>query len=62
MDFGAAMQKVLAGKKITRLEWDNNEFYGFLNAGILSIHKPDGKNYQWVVNDGDLTGTDYVVI
>ncbi len=62
MDFFEAMKKVAEGKKIHRLDWENKEFYGFLNGGILSLHKPDGKNYQWVVNDGDIAGTDYIIL
>jgi len=62
MDFPDAIREVIAGKKIYKAEWENKEFYGFLNGNVLSIHKPDGKNYQWVINDGDLMGNDWIVI
>ena len=62
MTFPEAMKEVIDGKKVHKLEWENKEFYGFLNAEFLSLHKPDGKNYQWIVNDGDMMGTDWIVI
>ena len=62
MDFATALKEVLNGKKIHKLEWKDEGFYGFLNEEILSLHKPDGNNYQWIINKGDLEGTDYVVI
>ena len=62
MTFPEAIKEVIEGKKIHKLEWENKEFYGFLDADKLSLHKPDGKNYQWLVNDGDLLGTDWIVI
>lgn len=62
MTFNEAIKEVIDGKKIHKLEWENKEFYGFLNDEWLSLHKPDGKNYQWIINDGDLKGTDWIVI
>lgn len=62
VDFPTIMKDIIAGKKITRMEWANIEYYGFVNEGILSLHKLDGKNYQWIINDGDLNGIDWVVI
>jgi hypothetical protein len=26
------------------------------------LHKPDGKMYQWIINEGDMIGTDWIVI
>ena len=62
MNFGEAMSEVVIGRKVHKLEWKDRNYYGFLNGDILSLHKPDNKNYQWVLNLGDLTGTDYIVI
>lgn len=62
MDFPTAIKMVTQGKKIHKLEWEDREYYGFLNSDILSLHKPDGKNYQWVLNDGDLNGNDWVMV
>jgi hypothetical protein len=62
MSFPEAMKQVIDGKKITRVEWKNKEIYCLINGEFLSIHKEDGKNYQWIVNDGDMLSTDWVVI
>ena len=62
LNFVEAIQKVIDGGKIHKLEWGNKEYYGFINGEYLSLHKPDGKNYQWVIRLGDLAGTDYIVL
>ena len=62
MDFPDAIRKVIAGKKIHRLEWSDKEYYIFLNGDLLSIHKPDGNNYKIILNEGDLIGIDWVVL
>lgn len=62
MDFMQAIKAVIDGKKICRTEWKTKEHYGFLNEHFLSLHKPDGKNYQWIVSDGDLFGTDWTIM
>ncbi len=62
IDFPNAIREVIAGKKIHKLEWEDKEYYGFLNSDKLSLHKPDGKNYQWIISDGDLYGTDWIVL
>lgn len=61
-DFPDAVRQILLGKKITKLEWDNPEYYILLQDGHLRIHKPDGKFYDLIVSDGDMAGTDWVVV
>lgn len=60
MKFPEAMAKVIAGAKVTKVEWKDKGFYVFLNGEWLSIHKPDGTNWQWTISSGDLFGEDYV--
>ena len=62
MDFPEAMQAVIQGRTVTKLEWDDMRYYGELRDGFLMLHKPDGKFYQWVISEGDLTGTDYILL
>ena len=62
MDFTEAIKQIIDGKKVHKLEWENKEYYGFLNGEILSLHKPDGKNYKWIISIGDLSGIDYIVL
>ncbi len=61
MDFPAAIQAVIDGNKITRLEWDDPQYFGTLLDGRLRLHKPDGLFYDWIISYGDLTGTDWVI-
>lgn len=60
LSFPDAIREVINGRKITRLGW-NNDHYCFLNDGFLSIYR-DGKNHQWLVNDGDMLGIDWIVL
>ena len=65
IDFPAAMQAVIDGKKITKLEWGNEKEYGWLHDGFLKIHhagQPDDKHDRWIISDGDLLGHDWVII
>jgi hypothetical protein len=62
MDFPSAIARIIAGDKITKIEWNNPEYYGVLEGGFLMLHKPDGKLYQWIVSDGDIMGEDWIVI
>lgn len=58
-DFPTAIKKVIDGNKIRRTSWPVGE-YGLLKDGFLMIIK-DGE-HRWLVNDGDMTGTDWVVV
>lgn len=60
MDFFDALKMLADGKKITRLSWNDENVYGFLERGEVCIMK-DGL-HTWVINDGDLTGEDWVIV
>jgi len=62
MDFPEAIRAVIEGKKITKLEWNDEEIYGVLNDNILMLHKKDRIMYKWMLSDGDLFGEDWVVV
>ena len=63
MSFFDALKTVLDDKKITKLEWGNDQIYGHLKENVIvSLHKPDGKDYDWIISDGDLHGTDWIVL
>lgn len=61
MRFVDALEMVIDGKKITRLEWSDESEYGFMMNSILSIHR-GGKVHNWIVSEGDLLAVDWVVI
>ena len=62
LDFYEALKAVMDNKKIFREEWEDKEYYGFMHDGKLCLHKPDGNTHQWIISDGDMTGTDWIVL
>ena len=62
MDFSTAIKEVVAGKKITKLEWANSNIYGVLKDDILMLYKEDGKFYQWILSLSDIVGDDYIIV
>jgi len=62
MDFPDALREVIAGKKITKLEWCNKEIYGEMKDERLVLWKGDGKYYHWILSQQDVEGLDWVVM
>lgn len=62
MNFGEAMNAVKDGKSITKLEWNDVEYYGALKNAVLVLHKPDNIFYPWTISEGDLNGTDWITL
>ena len=62
LNFGQAIEIVLVGKHVHKLEWKEKDYYALLDKGVLKLHKPDGQLYQWIISDADLSGTDYTVL
>lgn len=61
MTFPQAIEKVIAGKKVTRVEWGNTRIYLMLWAGFLNIKRPTGF-HQLLVSEGDMKGEDWIVV
>lgn len=62
MSFFDALPAVLIGKNITKLEWNDNMIYVKLDGGQLKIMLEDGLLHPLIVSEGDLRGTDWVVL
>jgi hypothetical protein len=62
LNFYDALKEVGDGARIAREEWKDENVWGFLNNGKLSIHMQDGKVHEWIVSDGDLNGADWKVL
>ncbi len=63
VSFGTAMDAVAEGLKVRRPDWPAEE-YGILKDGYLTIFRKDGKRlmqHRWIVNDGDVLATDWVI-
>ncbi len=61
MSFEEAITRLKKGDYIARLAWSPANDFGLLKDGFLMIFK-DHLFYKWNVNDGDLEGTDWVVV
>ena len=62
MDFPTAIQKVIEGEKITKLEWHNKFIYGELRDDFLMLKKEDNKFHPWLLSEADMRGEDWVII
>jgi hypothetical protein len=65
MTFFEALEKVLEGKRITKLEWDDKRHYGILEEEILQLHKAGEKEetlHPWIISNGDLSGDDWYTL
>jgi hypothetical protein len=62
LTFPEAIKAVILGKRINKLEWNDKSIYGFLGTdGHLKINLPE-KLSDWILNDGDLNGIDWIVL
>lgn len=62
LSFGEALVFVTQGEKIMKEDWEDPQFYGKIVDGVLKLHKPDGKFYDWIISLGDLNGDNWKVI
>ena len=60
MDFYAALREVAAGKTIRRQSWPVEDF-ALMADFLLTVHTK-GETKHWVINDGDLAGTDWITL
>ena len=64
-DFYGAIELMLAGKRVTRLEWGDKRSYCLLADNILQLHKKGEKEnilHPWIINNGDLGGFDWYAL
>lgn len=61
MNFYDALREVIKGEKITRISWNDQGEFGFMHDGFLTI-RTKGAFHQWLVSDGDMEATDWVVV
>jgi len=62
MDFYDALRELAGGRRIRKLEWPNPGDYGILrNSRVQIFLTKDGLFHDWILNDGDLAGDDWVI-
>ena len=59
--FPEAIQAVIGGKSVRRIEWADADEFCLLRDSFLMIHK-DNKYHTWIVSEGDLMAIDWVII
>jgi len=63
MNFGSAMNAVLNGERVRRLDWENEDVFLAMRDEQLMIFKPeDNMLHPLTVSAGDMAGTDWIVI
>ena len=62
LSFYTALKALAKGAKITKLEWENKKVYGLMHNGLVTLRKDDGNLYTWLISDGDISGTDWIII
>lgn len=61
LTFPEAIKSLIEGKRISRVSWGDVPDYGLMKDGYLMICR-NGNFFRWVINDGDLLGTDWQVL
>lgn len=61
MNLGEALSETARGEKITRVEWADKEIYGYLVKAELRLHR-NGKDNHWVISEGDIISTDFIIV
>jgi len=62
MSFVQAIQEIVNGRKVSRVEWADKNYYALLTEGRIKLHKPDGALNEWVISDGDAHAEDWIAI
>lgn len=61
LSFPDAIEALIGGKKIRRIEWFDADEFCLLKDSFLMIHR-GGKYHTWIVSEGDMLAIDWVVI
>lgn len=62
LNFYDALMHLQQGKKVTKAEWADTNYYGFMDGDIVKLHKTDGSIHNWILSNSDLIGTDWLVL
>ena len=63
MDFCQALDMLLAGRAVTKLEWNDDREYMCIFNNTIHIHKAeDNTLHPMMVGIGDIAGEDWVVL
>lgn len=60
--FAEALTNIMLGNRLTRVEWENDEWYVFMEKGLLKIHRSDNTVHYWIISENDMVGDDYLIV
>ena len=60
--FSEALTNVMLGNKVTRIDWGAEQWYVFMESGLLKIHRPDQTVHNWIIGENDMIGDDYIIV
>ena len=61
MNFGGALNQIIKGKKVRRLEWENKTSYITFKDDLLHVLNSDGLLHPLMVHKLDIVAKDWVV-
>lgn len=61
LSFPNAVQAIINGKRVRRVEWADKEEHCLLKDNFLMIHR-GGKFHAWIVSEGDVMAIDWEIV
>ncbi len=61
LSFPNAVQAIINGSKVRRVEWVDKEEHCLLKDNFLMIHR-NGKFHAWIVSEGDVMAIDWEIV
>ena len=63
MTFPEAMQAIIDGKRITKLEWDDDKIVVYLDEHLkITLPENSYKPSDLILSDGDIFGNDWRIV
>ena len=63
LGFAEALGRMVDGRRVTKLEWNDKRTYGLVLDDLLQLHKAgeaEDVTHPWILNRGDLIGWDWM--
>lgn len=61
LTFPQAIEKIMAGKKLSRKGWEDKEEYAYVKNEWLTIHTK-GADHTWQVHETDMVADDWFIV
>lgn len=61
IDFPRAIEQIMIGKMITRVEWNDVTEYAIMKDGWLMIHTK-GQDHLWSISEADMRAEDWKLV